>query len=70
MLRRKRLIDPEKAAEERRAAREAAEQARREREKVQAATDGIMGEVQEHRRLLKENNFARRIRHALGGAEG
>ena len=29
-----------------------------------------MGEVAEHVRLLRKNNFARRITRALGGAEG
>ena len=70
MKRRKKLIDPEAA---RRAAAEAEEARRaleRERAKVQRSTPDILGEIKEHRRLLKENNFARRISKALGGAGG
>jgi hypothetical protein len=38
--------------------------------KVQDSNRVIMSEVSEHRKLLRENNFARRIREALGGAGG
>lgn len=70
MKRRKKLIDPEQV----RAQREEAETARRaleaEREKVQRSSGAIMDEVRHSRRLLRENNFARRMRNVLGGAEG
>lgn len=69
MFRRRKLIDPAEVERERLEAAEAAQRARREREKVQRDTSAIMGEVREHARLLRENNFVGRVRRALGGAE-
>lgn len=68
--RRKKLIDHAKIAEETAAAQRAAASAARERQKVQGETSVIMSEVKAHRALLKRNNFAERIRSALGGAGG
>ncbi len=71
MLRRRRAkISKAEVAEQTEQARRAADEARAAREAVHASTSEIMGEVKEHARLLKENNFARRISRALGGAGG
>lgn len=70
MFRRRKLIDPAEVARERAEAVRAARHARREKEKVQKETTVIMGEVREHQRLLRENNFVGRVRRALGGAGG
>lgn len=67
---RRKLIDPDDVRRATREARKAAERLGAERRKVQKADPVIMGEVQAHKKLLRENNFARRIHRALGGAEG
>lgn len=67
---RKRLTDPEEEARKLRDIRRAEEELAAQAKKVQDSNTVIMREVREHRRLLRENNFARRIREALGGAEG
>lgn len=67
---RKRLSDPEEAAQHNAEIRRAEAELAAMTRKVQDSNTAIMKEVQEHRRLLRENNFARRIREALGGAGG
>jgi hypothetical protein len=67
---RRKLIDPDSVRRERAELRKAQERLRAESRKVQKADPVIMGEVQAHKRLLRENNFARRIHQALGGAGG
>jgi hypothetical protein len=70
MFRRRKLIDPEVAARQRAEAQEALRAAKDEKQKVQRSTSDIMGEVREHTKLLRDNNFAGRILKALGGAGG
>lgn len=67
MLRRRRKPDAaDRAGLEK--ARKAAANAADVRQKVEASTGEIMGEVKAHREILKRNNFADRWRAALGGA--
>lgn len=49
-------------------ARRAAADAADVRQKVEASTGEIMGEVKAHKEILRRNNFADRWRAALGGA--
>lgn len=51
-------------------ARAQAEEARRAREKVESSTGEIMGEVKAHQVILKRNNFAAKLKAALGGEGG
>lgn len=67
---RRRLTDPGEAERQREEIRRAEAELAAQAKKVQDSNTVIMSEVREHRRLLRENNFARRIRDALGGAEG
>lgn len=70
MLRRKKIVDAEASERQRAEAEQAEADLAREREKVQSTNAAIMGEIREHRRLLRENNFVLRIQRVLGGAEG
>lgn len=67
---RRRLTDPGEVKQQREEIRRAEEELAAQVKKVRDSNAAIMGEVREHRRLLRENNFAQRIREALGGAGG
>lgn len=62
--------DPKAVERQREEIRRAEAELAAQVKKVRDSNAAIMGEVREHRRLLRENNFAQRIREALGGAEG
>lgn len=67
---RRRLTDPKAVERQREEIRRAEEELAAQVKKVRDSNAVIMSEVREHRKLLRENNFARRIREALGGAGG
>lgn len=67
---RRRHTDPGEVKQQREEIRRAEEELAAQVKKVRDSNAVIMSEVREHRKLLRENNFARRIREALGGAEG
>jgi len=67
---RRRAADPQEAEDRREDIQRAEEDLAVQVQKVRDSNRVIMKEVSEHRKLLRENNFARRIREALGGAGG